>query len=58
MDARVQLTLVKLQDPRLVKLLLIGLALLVGLSAHLGAVDVDPVFAACPAGGGAGCGSD
>ena len=52
MKARVQLMLLRLGDPRLVRLVLIGLGLVLSLMLQ-GPGGAEPVFA-CPSGGGGG----
>jgi hypothetical protein len=53
MTARMQLALMKAGDPRLVRVVLLGVAVLL---AAVSAGGVDTVYA-CPAQGGSGCGA-
>lgn len=52
MKTRMQLALMKIDDPRVVRVVLVGVALVLALVAQ--GSGVDAVYA-CPASGGGGC---
>ena len=54
MKARMQLALMKMDDPRVVRVVAIGLALVLALVAHTLPGGAEAVYA-CPATGGGGC---
>jgi hypothetical protein len=54
MKARTQLMMVKLSDPRTVRVVLVGLALALAAAAQAVPAGVEAVYA-CPASGGGGC---
>jgi hypothetical protein len=52
MKAQIQLGLLKLADPRLVQVLLVGLTLALAVLAHTGVVYAEPIAGGGPSGGG------
>ena len=54
MKARMQLALMKMDDPRVARAVMVGLALLVALVAQAAPGGAQVVYA-CPSSGGGGC---
>ncbi len=54
MTARIQLALMKMDDPRVVRVLMLGLAMVLALVAHGSPSGAEAVYA-CPSTGGGGC---
>ncbi len=54
MTARMQLALMKMDDPRVVRVLMLGLAMVLALVTHGSPSGAEAVYA-CPSTGGGGC---
>jgi hypothetical protein len=54
MKARMQVMMVQLSDPRIIRVILVGLALVLAAVAQAAPAGVQAVYA-CPSTGGSGC---
>ncbi len=54
MKARMQVAMVKMSDPRILRVVLVGLALALAAATQVAPAGVEAVYA-CPSTGGGGC---